>query len=208
MDFETEIKGHTLEYFDDEHMYLVDGIIVPSITQLLKYRFKNKYASVDRATLKRASESGTAVHNAIEEYCRNGTESDLPEVRNFKFLQKAYNFEVFDNEVPVILFDGDTPISAGRLDLVIEQRFSPVSVNNSWSEIGLGDIKRTATLDKEYLAYQLNLYRIAYQQNYDTEITFLKGLHLREDKRKYVDIPINEKMAWELVKEYMVSKRK
>lgn len=68
---------------------------------------------------------------------------------------------------------------------------------------GLADIKRTSTLDKEYLAYQLNMYRIAYQQCYDTEISFLKGVHLRENVRKLVDIPINEEVTMELVNEYL-----
>ena len=36
-----EIAGHTLEYFDDTHEYLVDGLLVPSITQILKYKFGN-----------------------------------------------------------------------------------------------------------------------------------------------------------------------
>ena len=28
MDFTKEIRGHTLEYFEDEHLYLVDGLVV------------------------------------------------------------------------------------------------------------------------------------------------------------------------------------
>lgn len=192
MDFTAEIKGHTLEYFDDEHIYLVDGIIVPSITTILKHKFKNKYAGVNNAVLKRASEAGTAVHDAIEQYCINGTEADLPEVRNFKFLQRQYNFKVLENEVPVILFDGDTPISAGRLDMVIEID----------GQVGGADIKRTSVLDKEYLAYQLNLYRIAYRQCYGVEWEFLRGIHLRADKRKFVRIPINERVSWKLVNDY------
>ena len=35
------------------------------------------------------------------------------------------------------------------------------------------------------------------------EIKFLKGLHLREDVRKYINIPINEKLAQKLVEEYI-----
>ena len=31
-DFTKDIKGYTLEYFDDDHVYLVDGVIVPSIS--------------------------------------------------------------------------------------------------------------------------------------------------------------------------------
>ena len=188
-----EIKGHVLEYFDDTHTYLVDGIIVPSITQILKIKFKNKYSGVDKKVLNRASERGTEVHEAIEKLCKTGEAEDLKEVKNFIFLQKQYKFNTIDNEVPIILFREETPVGAGRLDLVLEE-------NN---ELGLGDIKRTSVLDKEYLAYQLNLYRIGYQQCYDKEIKFLKGLHLREDVRKYINIPINEKLAQKLVEEYI-----
>ena len=188
-----EIKGHVLEYFDDTHTYLVDGMIVPSITQILKIKFKNKYSGVDQKVLNRASEKGTEIHEAIEKLCKTGEAEDLKEVKNFIFLQKQYKFNTIDNEVPIILFREETPVGAGRLDLVLEE-------NN---ELGLGDIKRTSVLDKEYLTYQLNLYRIGYQQCYDKEITFLKGIHLREDVRKYVNIPINEKLAQKLVEEYI-----
>ena len=187
-----EIAGHTLEYYDEDHLYICDGVVVPSITQILKVKFGNKYNRVSGAVLSRAAEKGTAVHSAIEAYCKRGTESELPELRGFKFLMKNYKFTVRANEVPVILFRDDVPIAAGRLELVLEID----------GKIGLADIKRTATLDKEYLAYQLNLYRIAYQQCYRTPIEFLKGVHLREDTRKFVDIPINEEIPLELVKEY------
>ena len=36
MDYTTEIKGHVLEFIDDEHTYLVDGIILPSITGIVR----------------------------------------------------------------------------------------------------------------------------------------------------------------------------
>lgn len=192
-----EIAGHTLEYYDEDHVYICDGVVVPSITQILKVKFGNKYNRVSGAVLNRAAEKGTAVHSAIESYCKHGTESELPELRGFKFLMKNYKFTVIDNEVPVILFRDNVPIAAGRLDLVFEID----------GKIGLADIKRTATLDKEYLALQLNLYRIAYQQCYKTPIEFLKGVHLREDTRKFVDIPINEEIPLELVKDYERTKK-
>lgn len=193
MDFTAEIKGHTLEYFDDEHMYLVDGLIVPSITQMLKIKFGGRYASIDKDVLKRASDAGTAVHEAIETFCKTGLDNGLPEVRNFNFLRGAYGFKVRENETPVILFKDDEPISAGRLDLVLEMD----------GEIGGADIKRTSNLDKEYLFYQLNLYRIGYQQCYGEEWQFLRGIHLKDDIRKFVKIPINADMAWQLVEEYL-----
>lgn len=195
MDFVKEIKGYTLEFYEDEHLYLVDGVIVPSITTILKTKFGRKYEGVSKATLERASENGTAVHDAIERYCRFGETSDLPEVRNFKFLQKQYGFEVLENETPVILFYDDKPISAGRLDMVIKLN----------DQIGGADIKRTSTLDKDYLAYQLNLYRIAYRQCYGVEWEFLRGIHLRENVRKFVNIPICEDLSLQLVHEWRLN---
>lgn len=205
------INGYTLEYYDDTHEYLVDGINVPSITQILKTKFGNKYSEVDENTLKIASIKGTNVHKAIEIYEKTGEELELVtydkfgiedsntlnELYNYKFLKKKYKFEVLDNEVPVILFYNNVPIAAGRLDLVLK----------IIEEIKLGDIKRTSQLDKEYLGYQLNLYRIAYQQCYGTNIQGLVGLHLRDNKRKFVPIPINEEIVMDLIEGYLGGKQ-
>lgn len=188
-----KIKGGVLEYIDETHTYLYDGVVLPSITQLLKVKFGNKYNGIPKETLERASVQGTAVHKAIEDYEQQGIESELPELRNYKFLKKAYNFECKNNEVPVVLFQDGEAVACGRLDLVLTEG----------DKIGLGDIKRTSTLDKNYLAYQLNLYRIAYQQCYGTQIDFLRGLHLREDTRKYVNLPINENLVSEILNEYL-----
>jgi hypothetical protein len=188
-----EIAGHTLEYIDETHTYLVDGVIVPSITQIMKIKFGNKYNGVSKEVLDEAARKGTEVHNAIEKYCKTGEVKDLKEVKNFIFLQKQYKFKVTKNEVPIILFKNDIPIAAGRFDLELEEK----------EELGGGDIKRTSSLDKDYLFYQLNIYRIGYRQSYGIEWEFLRALHLRENTRKYMPIPINEDMAWELINEYL-----
>ena len=187
-----EIKGGTLEYDDEEHIYIYNGLILPSITQILQLRFGNKYDGVDSKVLSKAAQNGTKIHKAIENYCKTGIIEDYKEVRNFIFLQKHYEFKVLDNEVPVVLFENDIPIASGRLDLVLD-------INDG---LYLADIKRTSVLDKEYLGYQLNLYRIAYQQCYGKKIKGLRGIHLREDKRKFIPIPIKETMAWGLIYEY------
>lgn len=189
-----KIKGHTVEFIEDEHIYLCDGIILPSITQILKIKFGNKYDGVSKEVLQRASELGTAVHQAIEDYEKYKIDNvGCTELRNYKFLKKTYKFECLDNEIPVILFKDDEPVACGRLDLVLEEN----------REIGLGDIKRTSTLDKEYLTYQLNLYKIAFEQCYGKAIKFLRGIHLRNDVRKYIPLPINENMALSLLNEYL-----
>ena len=188
------IQGHEVEFIEDGHIYLCDGVIVPSVTQILKMRFGDKYSRVNEATLTAAAEKGTAVHKAIEDYCKDGTESDLEELRNFKFLKKKYDFEVIDNEVPILLLNNKNhkPICAGRFDLQISKN----------GMMGLADIKRTSTLDKEYLGFQLNIYRLAFNQCYGGSIDFLAGIHLREKTRKFVEIPINEDLTYKLLDEW------
>lgn len=183
------IKGYDIEFIEDEHIYLVDGVITPSITQIMKTKFGGKYDGVNQQVLKRASELGTLVHKEIEQYEQQGIEGNTKELRNYKTLKKLYGFECIDNEVPLILFKDGNPVACGTTDLVLQKD----------GKTGLGDIKRTSALDKEYLAYQLNLYRLAYQQCHDVQIDFLIGLHLRGDTRRCVDIPINEQIAWEIV---------
>ena len=187
-----EINGYTLEYDDESHIYIVDGVIVPSVTQILAVKFGNKYAGVNRSTLKRAASRGTAIHEAIENFCRYGKDSELKELRNFRFLAAYYEFFVVNNEIPIIIAKDNTPVAAGRLDLTI-------GING---DEAIADIKTTATLDKEYLAYQLNLYRIGYMQSYDANITQLYGIHLKDDKRKLVNIPVNEGIAWDIIEKY------
>ena len=194
MDFTVELAGGTLEYIDSTHTYLFNGLVIPSITQILSKKFGHKYDNVRPDVLKNAAERGTRIHQAIQDFCESGTEDDSQELYNFKFLKKMYKFAVLKCEVPVVIFENKKPIAAGRLDLLLK---------NKNGAIEIGDIKTTSTLDKEYLAYQLNLYRIGYEQSYNAtnQISGLKGIHLREEKRKYVDIPVNDTKIFELLKE-------
>lgn len=188
-----DIKGTTLEFDEETHTYIADGIIVPSVTQIMQVKFGGKYNAVNRDVLQRAAERGTAIHRAIENLCKQEQYTEYKEVRNFLFLKKRYKFNVTSNEIPIIIFDGYTPIFAGRVDLILQDYDG---------RFGIGDIKTTSVLDKHYLAYQLNMYRIGVQQSYDTTIDFLKGIHLKDDTRKYVDIPINEELSNEIIREY------
>lgn len=192
-----KINFYTVEYDDDTHTYLVDGVIVPSVTQVLDVKFGDKYASVNPSILNRAANRGTTIHKAIEDYCKGDEELvATKEVRNFRFLQKHYKFNVLANETPIVITKAGNPIVAGRLDLVLGIH----GIN------ALADIKTVSTLDKEYLAYQLNLYRIGYMQSYGADIKELYGVHLRDDKRKFVKIPIDEGRAWDILEQYERSK--
>lgn len=186
------IKGGTLEYFDETHTYLYEGLMLPSVSQILSVKYKNDYASVPPAVLNNAAKRGTAVHKAIENYNNYGYDDGSEAVRNFKFLQKQYGFEVLDSELPLVLFKDDMPIACGRLDMTMLMD----------GETGIADIKTVSALNKEKIAYQLNLYRIGLMQSYGVDAQFLKIIHLRDGIRKVIDSPVNEGMAWEIIEEY------
>lgn len=193
------INGYTLEYDDENHTYIVDGVIVPSVTQILGVKFGNKYAGVNRSTLERAASRGTAIHKAIENFCTIGRDDGSKEVRNFNFLMNYYAYTVRENETPIIIYRLCKPIAAGRLDLILSDELN--------EHYAVADIKTTATLDKEYLAYQLNLYRVGYMQSYGRSITELYGVHLRDNKRKLVNIPVKEALAWDIIDDYERGKK-
>lgn len=187
------IKNGVLEYDDNSHLYLFNGIILPSITQLLKVKFKHKYDGISEDVLKKAAIKGTAVHKAIQDYEEQGTITDCQELNDYIFLKNYYKFKVIENEKPVVLFLDGEPVACGRLDIheLTEDKH------------GLSDIKRTSVLDKESVTLQLNLYRLAFQQNYDIKIDYLTCLHLRNGIRKRLYLPIDEKCTIETLKEIL-----
>lgn len=174
---EWEIAGHTLEYLDDIHTYLVDGVVVPSVTQLISD--PGKYANVPPEVLEKARKRGTEIHEAIERYVKTG-EGD-PLINDFVLLQAQEGFDTIGSEIPVIIFRDEKPYAAGRLDLLISNE----------SGIGIADIKTTSKLDKPYLLKQLNLYRKGFEQCYQMEITQLYAIHLR-DGAKMVKIEMED----------------
>ena len=193
-DYESwKIAGGVLEFLPETHTYLYDGLILPSVTQILGVRYKNDYASVPPAVLENAAKRGTAVHKAIENYNNSGYDDGSEAVRNFKFLQKQYGFEVLDSELPIVIFKDDMPIACGRLDMTMLID----------GQTGIADIKTVSTLNKEKIAYQLNLYRIGLMQSYGVDAKFLKIIHIRDGIRKFIDSPVDEKMTWELIEKFL-----
>lgn len=187
-----EIKGRQLDFIEDTHTYLIDGEKVESVTQLLSRLFPDKYSDIDPIVLKKAAERGTQVHRAIEAFCK-GFDDGSDEVKDFNFLRKHYGFVPIENELPIILdFGGKT--YAGTLDMLFKMD----------GQIAVADIKTTSTLDKNYLGYQLNLYKLGVEQSYDYKIEALYGIHLRDGTRKLVKIPIvTEEQLYESMKDIL-----
>lgn len=185
------IKGGTLEFYPDTHTYLYDGLMLPSVSEIIDKKF-NDYADVPKDILNRAAERGTKVHKQIENFCKSGIDDGSTAIRHFKFLQNQYNFEVLDNELPLVIFMNDVPVACGRLDMTIEMD----------GKVGIADIKTCSALNKEKIAYQLNMYRLGLMQSYGVYAQFLKIIHIRDNVRKFIDMPINEEETYKLIEEW------
>ena len=187
-----EINGHVVEFIEEQHLYLVDGVLTPCVSNILAYKF-NDYGTVPREVLQRASEKGTELHEAIESYERDGTTSELKEFKNYLFLKKHYGFTNIANEVPVIYEKDGTVLYVGTLDQIIELD----------GKLGINDFKRVSAPNKQKIAYQLNFYKLAYEQTYKKTVDFVSYTHLRETVRKFSKLPINEEVTLNLLNEFL-----
>ena len=68
-----------MKFLEKTHTYLNDdGIIIPSVTQLISWKFGSGYEDVPKKILEAKAAYGTRIHALIEEYCKTagGQESD------------------------------------------------------------------------------------------------------------------------------------
>lgn len=178
-----EYENYTLEFDDETHRYIVNGIITPSVSKLLSLKFDD-YPNVPKAVLQAAAYRGTEMHKAIEVYEKTGKESDLQEFRNYLFLKRHFKIENVENELPVAYFEDGLPVFAGTIDQVCEID----------GVLAINDFKRVSAPNKEKITYQTNLYRLAYNQTFGVEIKALSFMQLRESVRKITQLPINEEV--------------
>lgn len=146
-----------IEFIEDGHIYLKDGIIIPSVSEILKYIFPNKYKNVPSYILKKKAEYGTRVHLAIQLLEEQDVKIKLNPNQRASLLQyldlkKEYKIKVIEQEI-IVSYEYEY---AGRLDMI-------AYVNG---ELSLIDIKTTSEFDEEYLRYQLSYYELAYGKKF------------------------------------------
>lgn len=135
-----------VEYLEDQHIYVVNGEIVPSVTRIVDYAMGNEYKDVPKHILKASAEYGTNVHEAIEKYVstKEISEEYAQQVEAYKQLAKKHMLLVKDME-QIVHYQ---TMYAGRYDICDE--FGTI-----W------DIKTTSSLHTESLSWQLSLYYLA-----------------------------------------------
>lgn len=154
-----------IEFLEEPHLYLIDGILVPSVTQILELIFPDKYKNINQSILNKKAIFGTEGHSIIEHLNVSNLEKAKEEVSNIQnkdlqicireYLRLVSKFEI----VPV---EQEQRVSykylyCGTLDMT----------GYVLGKHSLLDIKFTAELDKEYLSWQLGMYALAKGVKYE-----------------------------------------
>lgn len=197
-----------IDFLEEPHIYLVNGVITPSVSEILHFIFPDKYKGVDRKILNKKAQYGTTIHESIEMYEANIKAMSIQEAfdvtiqaKELSYIQEAslrqylklkgrYKIDVLEQEM-MIQYKGKY---AGRFDMIAD-----IS-----GAICLCDIKTTAELDEEYLSWQLSYYELAMGKTFDKLYAIWlpkKGIGvLKEIKRKPKELLI--KKLNEFLEEY------
>lgn len=138
-----------LTFEETSHTYRLDGLIIPSVTTLMKPLSEAYYGGIDAKVLGRAADRGTSVHSAIDLYCRFGIIDIEPELEGyfeaFKAWFKDYDVKPYATETRTY---NKSLLYAGTVDM-------------SCSEKGvdtLADFKTTAGFSSMLCGVQLEAY--------------------------------------------------
>ncbi len=148
-----------IEFLEEPHLYLKDGILVKSVTQILQLIFPDKYKGIDKKILNKKASFGTKGHEFIEYLDVSDFEAASIRVskiqnKDLQICLKEYLRMVKHNNIEPLVHEKIVSYEykyCGTLDLIAK-------VNGIES---LCDIKFTSECDKEYLSWQLGMYALA-----------------------------------------------
>lgn len=150
-----------LEFDEETHTYIKNGIILKSVTQILQELFPLKYDNVPKEILQNKASYGTELHKFIEIIEKKKPKKPLAYIKryykpniyqeeslkDYLKIKDKYNIEITDSEKR-ISYEYNY---AGTLDL-------KGYVNGKSAII---DIKTTYELDELYVSWQNSLYELA-----------------------------------------------
>lgn len=149
-----------IEFIEESHTYIKNGIILKSVTQILQELFPEKYDGIPKKILEEKSKYGTEIHKFIEiietkkpkrplAYIKRYFKPSVYQIESLKdylTIKEKYNINITECEKMVFY----KYKYAGRLDL-------KGYVNGKSAII---DIKTTYELDELYVSLQNSLYEL------------------------------------------------
>lgn len=134
----------SIEYLAETHTYLIDGVVRPSVSEIVSYTLDEDLNNIPIEALKKASRFGTLIHSEIENYENSSYANfDNEILKGWLELKEEYGIAVISMES--IVFTNDY---AGRYDMlaVVEGKESLI------------DIKTNRIYPEKHLEIQMGLY--------------------------------------------------
>jgi hypothetical protein len=160
-----------IEFLEEPHIYLKDGIIVPSVTTLIHFIFPDKYKGIGSGILKKKAQFGTKGHSVIEHL--GNTQKSLETSKNTiisLYESKEISQDLFNCLREYLRIATKYDIEPIYQEKMISYQYEYCGTLDMIADINgrhcLCDIKFTAECDKEYLAWQLGMYKLAYESEY------------------------------------------
>lgn len=85
-----------LEFFANTHTYKLDGVDIPSVSEILRFLYREVYEEPDKFLMDQAADRGTRVHAATEELDTKGCTTADPDISGYV---SAYVQFLKDHEV-------------------------------------------------------------------------------------------------------------
>lgn len=160
-----------IEFNEKDHIYMKNGIVLPSVTQIMQPLYEAVYGKADMNASDNGKSKGKEIHRAIDDYCEFGmidiSEEYRPYLDNFIRYIDEHQYEIVASEVmlyhPVYNY-------AGTIDII---------VTDKKGEYGLIDNK-TGDLQPKLHAVQLQAYTDMWSANKMPEIAFKVALGLSD----------------------------
>lgn len=176
-----------LEFDDLNHIYTLDGIVLPSVTHIINPLSMVKYDGISERTLDNAASKGTSVHNAIENWIKFGIEDIPTEYSGYFNAFRSW----WDKNQPVVV-GSEVRIChsllryAGTADLVCY----------IGDDLTLVDFKSTYAVSDMTCGVQLEGYNQALR-SMGVNVDKKKILHLKKNgKHKEKNYPLNDADRW------------
>lgn len=160
-----------IEFNEKDHIYTKNGIVLPSVTQIMQPLYEAVYGKADMNASDNGKSKGKEIHRSIDDYCEFGmidiSEEYRPYLDNFIRYIDEHQYEIVASEVmlyhPVYNY-------AGTIDII---------VTDKKGEYGLIDNK-TGDLQPKLHAVQLQAYTDMWSANKMPEIAFKVALGLSD----------------------------
>lgn len=145
-----------LSFDERQHVYKMDGMIIPSVTTVMRPLTDDVYGEIDEDILNRAAARGTAVHEAIENFVKFGIE-DIPleyggYFEAYRKWHKDHNVKASGTEIRLY---HKSLLYAGTADMAAE-----VDGENT-----LVDFKTSASIQHMLCGVQLEAYKRAWESH-------------------------------------------